>query len=198
MIMRCSSLGRSFHTILCAVLVTALTVSLSTMPSSGAASRVSISRVSTARSQPIRSSSSLDWAFAKYLGDRSGTAIDYLNNLDWNTDKSFEYGFDPDGVTFARKADGTKARYVALSPDHVKLEISKQGELGNVEIQRYPSDRRYCVFKLREVVACSCGHGLTQIARIQTKRESSFCTENIRPNLKWTAKVRKGRSPPKQ
>jgi len=68
------------------------------------------------------------------------TAIDNLNSLDLNIDKSFEYGFDLDGVTFARKSDGSKARYVDLSPDHVKLEISKQRELGNIEIQRFPSN----------------------------------------------------------
>jgi len=86
--------------------------------------------------------------FAKYFQSRSRTTIDYLNNLESNTDKSFEYGFDPDGVTFARKADGTKARYVALLPDHVKLEISKQAKLGNVEIQRYPSDRTLLRFQV--------------------------------------------------
>jgi|GEM_PF-1476643 len=148
MTMRYSSLRRSFRKIFCGVLATALTVSLCALPNSRAASRPSISRASNTRSQPLTISSSPDWAFAKYFGGRSITAIDYLNSLDLNTDKSFEYGFDPDGVTFARKADGTKARYVALSPDHVKLEISKQGELGNVEIQRFPSDRTLLRFQV--------------------------------------------------
>jgi len=133
--------------ILCGVLVTALTVPLSALPSSRAASGVSISRASNTGSQPVRLSSSPDWAFAKYLGGRSITAIDYLNSLDFNIDKSFEYGFDPDGVTFARKADGTKARYVVLSHDHVKLEISKQRQLGSVEIQRYASGRTLLRFQ---------------------------------------------------
>ena len=138
MTIRYSSSRRSFHRILCAVLATALTVSLSTLPSS---------RASNTRSQLVRLISSPDWAFVRYRGYRPMTTIDYLNGLDLNTDKSFEYGFDPDGVTFARKADGTKARYVTLLPDHVKLEISKQAELGSVEIQRYPSGRTLLRFQ---------------------------------------------------
>ena len=137
---RCSSLRRSFQMILCGVLVTALTVPLSALPSSRAASRVSIPRASNTGSQLAPFTSSADWAFAEYLGGRSMTAIDYRNSLDLNIDKSFEYGFDLDGVTFARKSDGSKGRYLDLSPDHVKLEISKQRELGNVEIQRFPSN----------------------------------------------------------
>ena len=135
--MRYSSFPTCFQKILCAVLATALTVPLSALSSSRAATPVSISPTI---SGPIASSSSLEWAFAKYLGSPSLAVIDYSNTVDMNSDKSFDYGLDPDGVAFARKADGSKARYVALSSEHVKLEISKRGNLGNVEIQRFPSD----------------------------------------------------------
>jgi hypothetical protein len=77
---------------------------------------------------------------AKYLGSQPLTVSDYLKTLDAKSNKSIQYGFDSDGVTFARKTDGSKARYVDLTRDHVKLELSKQRQLGNVEIQRFPSD----------------------------------------------------------
>jgi len=49
MTMRYSSLRRSFHMILCAVLSVALTVSLSVLPNPHAASRVPIARVASTR-----------------------------------------------------------------------------------------------------------------------------------------------------
>lgn len=144
--MRYSSSRRSFNKILCAVLATAVTISLSAPPSSPAASRAPIFQLSDRTLQPIPRNS-LEWTFTKYFGGRSITTMDYLNSLD--TDKSLSYGSDPDGVTFARKADGTKARYVALSPDHVKIEISNQQELGKIELQRYSSERTLLRFHAR-------------------------------------------------
>jgi hypothetical protein len=92
----------------------------------------------------------LDWELGKYLDSRRPlTAIDYLNSPNSSADASFEYGLDRDGVSFARNIDGSKARYVAPSTNHVKIEISKQGELGSVEIQRYPSRRTLLQFRAR-------------------------------------------------
>src|SRR5215213_3801005 len=142
--MRYSSSPILFQKIVCAVLATALTVSLTAPTSSRAATRIPIS---PPVSEPIPSGGSLEVAFVKYFGFRSLTIIDRLNTLDFSSDKSFEYGFDPDGVTFARKADSSKARYVAVSSEHVKLEISKRGDLGNVEIQRFSSDRTLLHFQ---------------------------------------------------
>lgn len=141
--MRCSSSFRSFHKILCAVLATALTLSLCILPGSVAASRDSVSEKSTTKlptaNETITPGGSVDWAIARYLGSQPQTVIGYLNTLDAKSNKSIEYGFDSDGVAFARKRDGSKARYVDLSRDHVKLEISKQRAIGRVEIQRFPS-----------------------------------------------------------
>ena len=140
--MRNSSIT-SFHKILCSVLATALILSLCALPSSRAGSRDSVSQALTTTvhtaNETITVSSSLDGALAKYLGSQPLTVMDYLNTPDGKSNRSIQYGFDSDEVTFARKRDGTKARYVDLSPDHVKLEISKQWKLGSVEIQRFPS-----------------------------------------------------------
>lgn len=138
--MRYSSSLTSFHKILCVVLATALVLSFCMLPGSRAASRYPVSQPSsTTPNETIALPSSLELAMARYLGSQPLTVIDYLYTLDANSNKSIKYGFDSDGVSFARKSDGSKARYVDISANHVKLQISNQRELGNVEIQRFPS-----------------------------------------------------------
>lgn len=142
--MRYSSPLTSLNKILCAVLATALTLSLCPRPNSRAASADSVSEPSvtsvyTATGTTI-GRSLLDSAFAKDPSSQPLTVNDYLNSPDLRSNNSIQYGFDSDGVTVARKRDGSKARYVDLSLGHVKLEISQQHKLGNVEIQRFPSN----------------------------------------------------------
>jgi hypothetical protein len=50
---------------------------------------------------------------------------------------SLSYGIDPDKVPLALSADGTKARYLALCPSHIKLQISKTADIGEVEFRRF-------------------------------------------------------------
>lgn len=78
---------------------------------------------------------------SRYFDLLSAGSKENLKILKSIADQSLTYGFDSDGVSFARKADGSKARYLALLPDHVKLEISKGTHLGTVEIRRYQSNR---------------------------------------------------------
>lgn len=75
---------------------------------------------------------------------------DYFNNLESNGDASVQYGFDPDGVRFAQKNDGSKARYLAFSTDHFKIELTKQRLLGDVEITRFPSNKSLLCFRTAE------------------------------------------------
>ena len=45
-------------------------------------------------------------------GPRSPENIEYFNTLNSSSNKSFEYGLDPGGVPFAKKDDGSKARFI--------------------------------------------------------------------------------------
>lgn len=51
-------------------------------------------------------------------------------------DTPFQYGIDRDKVPFARKADGTRARFLSLCPSHIKLQISGRTGTGDVEFRR--------------------------------------------------------------
>lgn len=136
-----------FPKVLSAVLAAAVTISLIAVPISRAAnSQAPETKVQT---QPATTTTSrLDWELTRFLGPQPATAADYLN-LNSNADKSFEYGIDSDGVSFARHIDGAKARYVAPSADHVRLEISNQRELGSVDMQRYQSGSTLLQFHAR-------------------------------------------------
>ena len=61
--------------------------------------------------------------------------------------KSFHYGLDRDKVPFAQRAGGTKGRFVNLSPDHVRLQISKDRRHGEVEFIRLSDDETVTQFK---------------------------------------------------
>jgi len=49
---------------------------------------------------------------------------------------AFDYGVDTDGIPFVRKADGTKGKYLSVSTQHFKLQISKEAVIGDVEFLR--------------------------------------------------------------
>lgn len=85
------------------------------------------------------------------FGDRRATksyrVMNFANTLRAGANKLFRYGLDADNVPFAQKADGTKARFVNLSPDHFRLQIAKGGGLGEVEFIRLPSHETLTRFK---------------------------------------------------
>jgi len=62
--------------------------------------------------------------------------INNANTLNASADKSFRYGLDPGKVPFAQKTDGTKGRFLDLSPNHHRLQIVKGRGLGEVEFTR--------------------------------------------------------------
>jgi hypothetical protein len=69
------------------------------------------------------------------------------NPLGASADKSFEYGLDVDRVPFAQKANGTKGRFLELSPQHYKLQIVRGSQLGEVEFTRLSADQTLTRFK---------------------------------------------------
>jgi len=143
-----------FQKILCAVLAIALiAIPLSTLSISSASSvRVSISPVANTRfeTEAMRSNAFPSLDFASFSERRTPTPLNYFDIPDSASTKALEYGLDADGVAFARNADGTKARYVALSLNHVKLEISKLRRIGEVEIRRDRSNRTVLRFQARD------------------------------------------------
>lgn len=75
--------------------------------------------------------------------------IEYVNSLNSNSNKSFQYGLDPGGIPFAIKADGSKARFTTLSPNLIKIQITDRSDLGEVEIERLPQQTAIIRFKAR-------------------------------------------------
>jgi hypothetical protein len=71
----------------------------------------------------------------------------YANTLGASSDKSFRYGVDEDGAPFAQRADGTRGKFVKLSPQHIKLQVIKGGQLGEVEFTRMSDDKALTHFK---------------------------------------------------
>lgn len=67
-----------------------------------------------------------------------------------NANKLFHYGLDRDNVPFAQRADGTKGRFVNLSPEHFRLQISKGRRHGEVEFIRLSDERTITQFKTGE------------------------------------------------
>ena len=65
---------------------------------------------------------------------------EFLENLESNKDKSFQYGLGPDNVPFAVSKDGTKARYLDMTSTHVKLQLTNRRDIGEMEIQRFPAN----------------------------------------------------------
>lgn len=75
--------------------------------------------------------------------------IKYFNSLTATSNKSFQYGLDPGGVPFAKKDDGSKARFIGLSINLIKIQITDRRDLGEVEIERFPAQRSIVRFKAR-------------------------------------------------
>ena len=57
-----------------------------------------------------------------------------------NSQLPFSYGLDWDGIPFAQKADGTKGRFIDLSPTHIRLQVAKQRPMGEMEIRWLSKD----------------------------------------------------------
>jgi hypothetical protein len=70
------------------------------------------------------------------------------NPLKASTNELFNYGVDRDNVPFAQRADGTKGRFLNLSPDHFRLQISKGRRHGEVEFIRLSNDETVIQFKI--------------------------------------------------
>jgi hypothetical protein len=65
------------------------------------------------------------------------TAVEYTKNINFTPNKAFTYGVDKDKVAFA-KANNSDAtgRFLDLSPNHFKLQITRQNKVGEVEFSR--------------------------------------------------------------
>jgi hypothetical protein len=70
------------------------------------------------------------------------TAIEYTKNINFTPNKAFTYGVDKDKVAFA-KANNSDAtgRFLDLSPNHFKLQITRQNKVGGVQSHIGRSDR---------------------------------------------------------
>lgn len=64
------------------------------------------------------------------------------------TAEPVSYGRDRDGVPFALRSDGTKGRFLRVSPKLVKIEIQKGGDwVGVAEFRRLPDNQLLSTFK---------------------------------------------------
>ncbi len=67
---------------------------------------------------------------------RYSVLMKYADTLKVSANKLFQYGLDLDNVPFAQTANGTKGRFVNLSPNHFRLQIVKGRGIGEVEFTR--------------------------------------------------------------
>ncbi|HEV7903268.1 MAG TPA: hypothetical protein VGO96_05455 [Pyrinomonadaceae bacterium] len=74
--------------------------------------------------------------------------INSPNPLKASASNMFHYGMDRDKVPFAQRADGTKGRFVNLSPEHFRLQISKGRRHGEVEFIRLSGEETITQFKV--------------------------------------------------
>lgn len=125
-------------------------------PSLLAASRTGSTRdnVSPARDQgrphngePIDVTAFTGRHIGKYWEAGSYRFLHLSNTLKVSANKLFRYGLDKDNVPFAQRADGTKGRFVNLSSDHFRLQISKGRRHGEVEFIRLSDDETVTQFK---------------------------------------------------
>ncbi len=79
----------------------------------------------------------------------------YAKPLKADTSQSFHYGLDRDNVSYAQLANGTKGRFVSLSPDHFRLQIQKGKRLGEVEFIRLSDRETSTRFAAAEGGRCS-------------------------------------------
>ncbi|HZN05662.1 MAG TPA: hypothetical protein VFB65_02710 [Pyrinomonadaceae bacterium] len=65
------------------------------------------------------------------------TAVEYTKNIHFTPNKAFTYGVDKDKVAFAKANNsGATGRFLNLSPNHFKLQITRQNKVGEVEFSR--------------------------------------------------------------
>jgi len=113
-----------------------------------------LKNISTAGNQIRQHTSELindNASTTRYMGAHRQPQIERLRNLTSSLkvseNKLFRYGLDRDNIPFARRADGTKGRFMNLSPSHVRLQISKGRRLGEVEFIRLSDDETIIQFK---------------------------------------------------
>lgn len=84
-------------------------------------------------------------------GPELGSAenIEFFNALESSSNKSFQYGLDTAGVPFAEKDDGSKARFINLSTNLIRIQITDRRDLGEVEIERFSGQTSIVRFKAR-------------------------------------------------
>jgi hypothetical protein len=56
---------------------------------------------------------------------------------------------DPGGVPFAKKDDGSKAKFIDLSLNLIRIQITDRRDIGEVEIQRFRAQTSIVRFKAR-------------------------------------------------
>jgi hypothetical protein len=72
-----------------------------------------------------------NWEGKNYAG-----LMEYTSTLEAGANKAFTYGVDEQSVPFARRADGTRGKFLDLSSNHFRLQILTQKILGQVEFTR--------------------------------------------------------------
>lgn len=76
---------------------------------------------------------------ARATGHSAGPRADFEDGRGVETPEEgapVTYGLDPDKVPFALRDDGVKARYLSLSPGNLKVQLTKDSALGEVEFRR--------------------------------------------------------------
>jgi hypothetical protein len=96
--------------------------------------------------------------------------------------KLFRYGLDKDNVPFAQRADGTKGRFVNLTPNHLKLQIARGQRHGEVEFVRLSDAETITQFKIEG--------GYSLFVSTVTKR-----AQTARPESIWAFSTRTTESP---
>jgi len=111
-------------------------------------------------------------------------------------DKAFHYGLDSDNVPFALKSNGTKGRYVNLSADHFRLQITNGVSIGGVEFLRLSANETLAQFETGRGDRFSV-HSITQTsANGMTNISLDFRYRNKRAVLVIDAKqAEKGLTP---
>jgi len=64
------------------------------------------------------------------------SANPYKNILVEKADKSFQYGVDKNNVPIARNSDGTSARFLDVTPNHLKIQVLREKQITQLEFAR--------------------------------------------------------------
>lgn len=97
--------------------------------------------------RPIDGTAFMGISFGSLLEEKMHKEMNYAAILKEGANKLFHYGLDRDKVPYAQKSDGTKGRYVNLSPNHFKLQIIRGRSLGEVEFTRLADETLLTKFK---------------------------------------------------